>query len=225
MKPWQELDSVSVSASGARLCLLRRGDEYSIRIDRYELMNSRLHASEDALAQLCCAKIAHRPYPRLLVGGLGMGFTVAAAIRHLPPSCQLVVAELVPAVVNWNRGLLADLAGRPTEDPRVTVRELDVARVLKAEQQAFDAIILDVDNGPEGMTRPSNDWLYSRAGLAAAWGALRPAGVLAVWSAAPSPAFRRRLQEGAFQVDEHRVRSRGPRRGSQHTIWIARRGS
>ena len=136
---------------------------------------------------------------------------------------RLVVAELVPAVVKWNRGPLADLAGRPLEDDRVTVREVDVAQILKVEHGAYDAILLDVDNGPEGLTRKGNDWLYSRAGLDAAFAALRPAGVLAVWSASPDRAFAQRLREAGFEVDEVHVRSRSARKGARHTIWLAMR--
>ncbi len=149
-----------------------------------------------------------------------MGFTAAAALRQLRADGQLVVAELVPAVVKWNRGPLADLAGRPLQNDRVTVCEVDVAQILKREHQTYDAILLDVDNGPEGLTRKGNNWLYSRTGLDAAFTTLRPAGVLAVWSASPDRAFAQRLGEAGFEVDEVQVRSRGPRRGSRHTIWL-----
>ena len=152
-----------------------------------------------------------------------MGFTTAAALHRLPADGQLVVAELVPAVVKWNRGPLADLAGRPLEDDRVTVREVDVARILKAEHRAYDAILMDVDNGPEGLTRKGNDWLYARAGLDAALATLRPGGVFAVWSARPDRAFVERLRAAGFDVDEIRVRSRSPSKGTWHTIWLAGR--
>lgn len=224
MKPWQLLDSATVPGDGGELRLYRRDDEFSIRADRIELMNSRQHGSEESLAELSCAKIAHRARARVLIGGLGMGFTVAAALKHLGADSQLVVAELVPAVVKWNRGPLALLAGSPIENQRVTVREVDVAQILKAERKAFDAILLDVDNGPEGLTRNKNNWLYSREGLATAYASLKPASVLGVWSVAANAAFARRLGEAGFQVEESRVRSRGTQRGSQHTIWIAQRG-
>jgi len=152
-----------------------------------------------------------------------MGYTVAAALRRLRTDGHLVVAELVPAVVKWNRGPLADLAGRPLENDRVAVCEVDVAQVLKGERGTYDAILLDVDNGPQGLTRKGNDWLYSRPGLNAAFTTLRPAGVLAIWSASPDRAFTERLREAGFTVDEVHARSRGPRRGTRHTIWLAGR--
>ena len=152
-----------------------------------------------------------------------MGYTTAAALQRLRADGKLVVAELVPAVVKWNRGPLADLAGRPLQNDRVTVREVDVAQILKVEHRTYDAMLLDVDNGPEGLTRKGNDWLYSRAGLDAAFTTLRPAGVLAVWSAGPDRAFAQRLREAGFEVDEVHVRSRGPGRGARHTIWLAGR--
>ena len=198
MVPWELLDSAPVPGDKGELRLYKRGDEFSIRLDRCELMNSRIHRSEDALAELACAKIADRSRPRLLIGGLGMGYTTAAALQRLRADGQVVVAELVPAVVRWNRGPLADLAGRPLENDRVTVREVDISQILKMEHGTYDAILLDVDNGPQGLTRKSNNWLYSRAGLGAAFTTLRPAGVLAVWSASPDRAFaastRDRLQ-------------------------------
>ena len=154
-----------------------------------------------------------------------MGYTLAAALHRLGAEGRVVVAELVPAVVAWNRGPLADLAGRPLDDGRVTVREVDVAQILQAEHRAYDAILLDVDNGPRGLTRKGNDWLYTRAGLDAAFTALRPAGVFALWSASPDRAFARLLRKAGFEVDEKHVRARSPRRGGYHTIWIAGRGA
>jgi spermidine synthase len=154
-----------------------------------------------------------------------MGYTVAAALRRLPADGKIVVAELVPAVVRWNRGLLADLAGRPLESERVEVREVDIAEILRAKQATYDAILLDVDNGPQGLTRKGNNWLYSRAGLDAALKTLRPEGELAVWSAGPDRAFAERLHDAGFEVDEVAVRSRGPRKGTRQTIWLAVRRS
>jgi spermidine synthase len=223
MVPWEFLDIAPVPGGKGELRLYRRGEEFSIRLDRSELMNSRMHGSEEALAEIACAKVADRSHPQVLIGGLGMGYTTAAALHRLRADGQLVVAELVPAVVKWNRGPLADLAGRPLEDARVTVREIDVAQILKAEHGTCDAILLDVDNGPEGLTRKGNDWLYSRVGLDAAFTTLRPAGVLAVWSASPNRAFAQRLCEAGFEVDEVHVRARGPRGGARHTIWLAMR--
>jgi spermidine synthase len=224
MVPWEFLDSTPVPGSKEELRLYKRGEEFSIRLGRCELMNSRSHGSEDALAELACAKVAERSRPHVLIGGLGMGFTTAAVLRRLAADAKVVVAELVPGVVKWNKGPLADLAGRPLQNDRVAVREIDVAQVLKAERRAYDAILLDVDNGPEGLVRKGNDWLYSRAGLDAALTTLRPAGVLAVWSATPNPAFAQRLRETGFEVDEVRVRARGSRKGASHTIWLAERG-
>jgi spermidine synthase len=224
MIPWELLDRTQVSGCGGELRLYKRGREFSIRINGSELMNSSAHGSEEALAKLACARINTLLQPRLLIGGLGMGFTLAAALHCLGAGGEVVVAEIVPAVVEWNRGPLADLAGRPLEDRRVTVREVDIARILQTEQLAYESILLDVDNGPEGLTRKGNDWLYSRAGLDAAFAALRPGGALAVWSAGPNRAFAHSLRSSGFEVEEVRV-PRGPRGGGRHTIWIAGRES
>jgi len=224
MTPWILLDSAQVPGNGGELRLYQRGDEFSIRIVGHgELMNSRAHGSEDALAEQTCARLVDGLHPRLLIGGLGMGFTLAAALRHVGDHAQVMVAELVPAVVAWNRGPLGEHAGHPLHDPRVTVHEGDVARILKAEQQTFDAILLDVDNGPAGLTRRENDWLYSMNGLNAAYMALRPQGVLAVWSAGPDKAFMQRLRKVGFEVEEVRVRAHGTK-GARHIIWFATRG-
>ena len=225
MIPWELLGRAQVPGNSGELRLYRRGREFSIRVNGCELMNSRAHGSEDALAELACARVADRPRPRVLIGGLGMGYTLAAALRQLGAGARVVVAELVPEVVVWNQGNLADLAGHPLRDTRVTVREVDVARILQAEHQAYDAILLDVDNGPDGLSLQSNNWLYSLAGLDAAFAALKPEGVLAVWSASPDRSFTRRLRQAGFAVDEVPVRARGQRGGGRHTIWIAVRGS
>jgi spermidine synthase len=225
MIPWELLGTAQVPGDTAELRLYRRGKEYSIRVNGTELMNSSAHGSEDALAELACAKIAARSRPRILIGGLGMGYTLAAALRLLSTNARVVVAELVPELVLWNRGPLAALAGQPLQDARVNIREVDVAQVLQTERQVYDAILLDVDNGPEGLTRQANDWLYARPGLDAAFAALRPAGILAVWSASPNLSFSRRLRQVGFKVDEVCVRARGPRGGGRHTIWIALRCS
>jgi spermidine synthase len=222
MIPWELLDSSPVPGGSETLRLYRRDTEFSIRLDGCELMNSRVHGSEDALAELGCAKLANRPSPKVLIGGLGMGYTAAAALQNLGARAQVVVAELVPAVVAWNWGPLAHLAGQPLDDDRILVREIDVAHMLKAEQHAYDAIILDVDNGPDGLTSSANDWLYGRDGLNAAHTALKPSGILAVWSASPDPAFSRLLRQAGFSVEEVTVRARG-RKGSRHMIWLAER--
>jgi spermidine synthase len=226
MIPWKLLDSARVPGGGPELRLYQRGEELSIRIvGRGELMNSRVHGSEDALAELTCARLAGRAHSRVLIGGLGMGFTLAAALRQLGPDAEVVVAELVPAVVEWNRGPLAGAAGHPLEDRRVTVRVADVAQILSKEAQAYDAILLDVDNGPEGLTRRDNDWLYSVNGLGAAFAALRPGGVLAVWSAGPDRDFSERLRRVGFEAEEVRVRARANRKGARHIIWLAARAA
>lgn len=223
MTPWVLLDSTEVPGNGGELRLYQRADEFSIKIvGRGELMNSRMHGSEDALAEQTCARLKGRTNPRLLIGGLGMGFTLAAALQYAGDKSEVVVAELVPGVVEWNKGPLGEHAGYPVRDPRVTVREGDVANILKAEQDAYDAILLDVDNGPEGLTRKENDWLYNVNGLNAAYAALRLQGVLAVWSAGPDQNFTQRLRKVGFEVDEVRVRAHG-KKGARHVIWFARR--
>lgn len=223
MIPWKTIDCAQLPAGGGELSLHRRGDEFSIRVNGFDLMNSLTHESEDALAKLACKRIADRPKLSVLIGGLGMGFTLASALSQLNSRARVVVAELVPAVVAWNREHLASLSGRPLQDERVTVCEVDVAQILKKERGAYDAILLDVDNGPESLTRKSNDWLYSRNGLDVSFAALRPAGVLAVWSSAPDEAFIKRLRQSGFEVEEVRVRSKGRHGGTRHTIWIAKK--
>jgi len=223
MIPWELLGRAKVPGDSGELRLYRRGKEFSIRVNGSELMNSSAHGSEEALAGLACAKIAGRSRPKVLIGGLGMGYTLAAALRLLGPNARVVVAELVPELVEWNRGPLAALAGHPLEDRRVNVRKDDVAKVIQTERKVYDAILLDVDNGPEGLTRQVNNWLYSGPGLDAAFAAMRPAGVLAVWSACPNSAFTRRLKQAGFNVEEVRVQARGRLGGGRHTIWMALR--
>jgi len=223
MTPWILLDSAQVPGNGGELRLYQRNDEFSIKITgRGELMNSRVHGSEDALAEHSCARLVNRTTPRLLIGGLGMGFTLAAALKHLGNQAQVEVAELIPAVVAWNRGPLGEPSGQPLRDPRVTVIEKDIALLLKAAEQSYDAILLDVDNGPEGLTRKENDWLYSIDGLSETCAALRPGGVLAVWSAGPDNIFAQRLRKTGFVTDEIRVRAHGSK-GARHTLWFALR--
>ena len=223
MTPWTLLDSAQVPGNGGELRLYQRDDAFSIKIVGHgELMNSRTHGSEDALAERTCTRLVSCMNPRLLIGGLGMGFTLAAALRKVGSQAQVVVAELVPAVVAWNKGPLGAHAGHPLKDPRVSVREVDVARILKAQRQAYDAILLDVDNGPEGLTRRGNDWLYSIDGLNAAYLSLRPQGVLAVWSASPDRKFLQRLRKVGFEVGEVRVHAHG-KKGTRHIIWFAKR--
>jgi len=222
--PWVRLDVARVPDGGGELRLMQRGAEFSIMLGSNELMNSRLSGSEEALASLSAAKIRGRPRPQILIGGLGMGFTLRAALAELPPDAGIVVAELVPAVIAWARGPLAGIFAGSLDDPRVSVHEADVGRLIRTAKTAYDAILLDVDNGPEGLTREGNDALYTIKGLAAAHAALRPGGVLAVWSSGPDGAFTERLRRAGFEAEELKVRAHGRRSGARHVIWLARRG-
>jgi spermidine synthase len=225
MIAWELLGRARVPGNDGVLSLFKRDRELSIRMDGCEIMNSRQHGSEEALAELACARITDRQVARVLIGGLGMGFTLAAALRGLGAGSRVEVAELVPAVVVWNRGVLAHLAGHPLADDRVTVREEDVVRILKRARGAYDAVLLDVDNGPDGLTSKGNGWIYGREGLGAVFAALRPSGVLGVWSAGPDRTFAGRLRRAGFAADEIRVRARASGKGARHTIWIAVRGA
>lgn len=220
MNPWVEIDQATVPGDGGEMKLLQRTHEFTINVKNEELMNSRLHGSEEALAELTCTPLAKRRRPVVLIGGLGMGYTLAAALKYLGSQAQVVVAELVPAVIKWNRTYLADLAGRPLEDPRVTVRQGDVGVVIREKSAVYDAILLDVDNGPEGLTHEGNDRLYTLKGLESAKTALKPGGVLAVWSAQPDKAFSKRLRAAGFNIEEVPARARGTR-GRWHHIWLA----
>ncbi|HKJ04877.1 MAG TPA: MnmC family methyltransferase [Geopsychrobacteraceae bacterium] len=224
MIPWELLDSTPTPDQTGELCLYRRDDEFSIRINNQELMNSRAHSSEEALAELSCRKISHLRYPKVLIGGLGMGFTTATALRHLGVEAQVTIAELVPAVVEWNREYLGELTGHPLRDIRIKIREQDVAKLIQTVEDFYDVIILDVDNGPDGLTQPGNSRLYSMTGLHAIKKALRPNGVLAVWSAKPSREFTQRLKKAGFKVEEEKARARGSKGGGKHVIWLAQRG-
>lgn len=210
-----------VPGSG-ELRLMKRGSEYSIMLGSTELMNSRRSGSEEALAELACKRIGSDG--RVLIAGLGMGFTLRAALQDLGRDAEVVVVELVPAVVGWARGPMAEIFDGSLDDPRVSIVEDDVGRVISAAEGDYDAILLDVDNGPDGLTRAENDWLYGKEGLAAARRALRPGGVLAVWSSAPDKGFSRRLLKVGFEVEEVAVRARGSR-GGRHVIWLAMRNA
>lgn len=223
MNPWKPLDRARVPGGDSELVLYRRGDEFAIRVGGRALMNSRVYASEDELAVLACARITGRATPRVLIGGLGMGYTLATVLARLGARAEVDVTELVPAVVVWNEKHFGHLAGHPQRDPRVNVLEEDVGRVMRSRPGAYDAILLDVDNGPEGLTRQSNERLYSQAGISEAIAALRPGGVLAVWSAGTSRSFVARLRRAGLEVDEVTVRSRGRRGGARHTLWFATR--
>jgi spermidine synthase len=221
MRPWERIGTAPVPDGDGTMRLMRRGHEFAIYVDNDELMRSTTHGSEDALAELTCGRLDARQDARVLVGGLGMGFTVAAALRCLGRDASVVVAEIVPAVVRWNRGELAHLAGRPLADPRVSLYEGDVARLIQDPPPArWDAILLDVDNGPAGLTRSANDGLYAAPGLKSAFRAIRPRGIFAVWSAGSDRAFVRRLRQAGFAVESFSLRARGPNGGRRHQIWL-----
>jgi spermidine synthase len=220
--PRTVIDTAEMPDGGGEIRLVRRGDSFSIMLGAVELMNSRLSGSEEELAGIACARLAAVARPALLIGGLGMGFTLRAALARLGPGARVTVAELVPAVVAWARGPLAHLFDGSLEDPRVTIAEGDVAALIGGARGAYDAILLDVDNGPDGLTRAANDRLYDRAGLAAAKAALRRGGLLGIWSSAPDRGFTRRLREAGFAVEELAVRANG-RRGARHILWFAER--
>ncbi len=220
MIPWSLVDTAPVPGGGA-LRLMRRGAEFSIRLGRDELMNSRVGGSEAALATIACARLGAVARPRLLIGGLGMGFTLRAALTALGQQAGIWVAELVPAVAAWARGPLAEVFGASLNDPRVRIEVADVGALIRQKQSAFDAILLDVDNGPAGLTRAANDGLYDAAGLRAAHAALRSGGMLAVWSSGPDAGFTRRLRKAGFDVEEIAVRANGARGGARHVVWIA----
>jgi spermidine synthase len=220
--PWSLLDTAHVPGGG-ELRLMRRGAAFSIMLGGNQLMNSRVRGSEEALATIACERIRSCEKPRILIGGLGMGFTLRAALAALGTDARITVAELVPVVLAWARGPMAEVFGSSLTDPRVSAREADVGDLIRSGSAAFDAILLDVDNGPEGLTRKANDALYDLEGLRAACAALRPGGVLAVWSAKLDLKFTQRLRKAGFEVDEVGVRANGSRGGARHVIWIATR--
>ncbi|MBB3309959.1 spermidine synthase [Rhizobium sp. BK196] len=221
MLPWIQLDSATIPGEGGQLRLKQRGSEFSIMLGTNELMNSRLSGSEEALATLSFERIKSHPKPKILIGGLGMGFTLRAALAVLPEDAGVVVAELIPQVVAWARGPMTEVFKGCLDDPRVSIHQGDVGEAIRAGKAAYDAILLDVDNGPDGLTRKSNDRLYDYAGLKSAREALRPGGVLAVWSSGPHPSFTRRLKESGFAVEAINTRANGKRGGARHVIWLA----
>ena len=223
MLPWIQLDSAEIPGSGGTLRLKQRGQEFSIMLGTNELMNSRLSGSEEALATLAANRLGDRRAPAVLIGGLGMGFTLRAALAVLPADAQVTVAELVPAVIAWARGPMADVFKGCLEDPRVQIHEGDVGALIRRSRGTFDAILLDVDNGPDGLTRVSNDSLYDHNGLQASAAALRPAGVLGVWSSGPDDGFTRRLKQTGFEAETINVRANAKRGGARHVIWMARK--
>lgn len=208
---------------GAELRLFQRGRDFMIVLDRNELMSTRMSGSEEALATMTIDRLAGRPAPHLLIGGYGMGFTLRAALTRLGPDARASVVEIVPEIIDWARGPMAEFAAGCLDDRRVTLIEDDVADVIARGTGRYDAILLDVDNGPDGLSRDANDRLYSSRGLATARAALKPGGVLAIWSAAPDKAFTRRLADAGFAVEEVGVRARSNGKGPQHVIWFGTR--
>ncbi|MBA3010458.1 MAG: hypothetical protein KKF12_03380 [Proteobacteria bacterium] len=223
MIPWKEIDRAKVPGDEGEVTLMVRDQEFSIRTAGTELMNSRIHGSEDALAQLACSRLNPKNKWQILIGGLGMGYTLAAALEHSGPDTHILVSELIPAVVRWNREHLGHLSGMPLNDPRVSVQEEDVVKIIGHKKSAWDAILLDVDNGPAGLTRKANDRLYGPAGLKSSFDALRPGGILAVWSSGVDQAFTRRLTLAGFKTEIVSVRARKSGKGSRHTIWLGKK--
>ena len=221
MIPRVLIDTADIPGSKEKLRLIQRGTEFSIMLGANELMNSRLSGSEEALGTLACAKLASCPNPNVLIGGLGMGFTLRAVLAELGNDAKITVAELVPAVVAWAKGPMADHHGVSLSDPRSLVVIDDVAALIRKYGAGYDAILLDVDNGPDGLTKGANDHLYSTDGLGRISSALRVGGVLAIWSAAPDKAFTSRLSAAGFAVEEIAVRAHKSKSGARHLVWLA----
>lgn len=224
MKPWTQLGIAKIPNGGGELTLSRRENEFSIKLSgiRGELMNSRAFNSEQQLAVLGCAHLKKAERAQILVGGMGMGYTLAAALDAVPSCATVTVADLVPEVLEWNRGPLGKCAGRPLDDSRTVVHVGDVGELLDSGIEAYDAVLLDVDNGPEGLTHEENNWLYSEDGCRMIYRSLRPGGVLAVWSAGPERKYTDRLKKSGFTVEERVVRAR-PGKGSRHTIFVGKK--
>lgn len=217
----RELIGTALVPGGEELRLYRHDRDFMIVLDRNELMSSRMSGSEAALATMTCERLGDRSHPHLLIGGYGMGFTLRAALSVLASSARVTVAELVPEIIEWARGPMENLAAGCLDDPRVNLVLADVAQVIGSGDCTYDAILLDVDNGPDGLTRNANDQLYSVRGLRAAKAALKPGGVLAIWSAEGDNAFAGRLRNTGFKVDEVAVRARSNGKGPTHVIWFA----
>lgn len=226
MKPWIELGTAQIPNNGGVLTLRQRDQEFSISLSgpRGELMNSRRYNSEQQLSVLGCAHLKNRKGARVVVGGMGMGYTLAAALEALPGQAEVIVADLIPEVVEWNRGPLGECAGRPLDDSRVVVHIGDVGELLVKRDGEYDAVLLDVDNGPEGLTHSDNNWLYSVEGTSSIYKSLAPGGVLAVWSASPDTVYANRLKKAGFQVEVKTVRER-PGKGARHAIFVATKAS
>lgn len=225
MRPWDIIDREPVPDDDGLMYLMARGGEYAIVVDDRELMSNRQHGSEDALADLACDRLMSLEDARVLVGGLGMGFTLAAALRRVGAKGSVTVAELIPAVVRWNREYVGHAAGHPLQDPRVEVYVGDVCDLVDTVT-GWSAILLDVDNGPRALSRPTNGWLYTPQGVKTALAALIPGGVLGIWSAAGDPSLTRHLRKAGFDVEVHRHTEHGrpTEDGSgTHVLWMARR--
>jgi spermidine synthase len=222
MKHWTLLGEAPIPGSKQCLQLYQGKDDYFIKLSTggCELMSSRKHASEDALGALPCGRLKNADTARVLIGGLGMGFTLAAALKAVGAQAEVTVAELVPEVIDWNRGVLGGPSGHPLNDPRTRIHPGDVSKLLRRQRGYYNVIALDVDNGPEGLTQRSNDWLYSSPGIVAAQEALAPGGIIAYWSAAPDQAFHDRLRRCGFLVEEVPVFAYG-NKGTRHIIWLA----
>jgi spermidine synthase len=221
MVPWEKLGVALIPNNGGELSLSRRDKEFSIKLSgiRGELMNSRVYNSEQELATLGCAHIATSKNAHVLVGGLGMGYTLAAALQATASSTTVTVAELIPEVIKWNQGPLGECAGKPLENPRTRVHQGDIKALLNTNTPTYNAILLDVDNGPEGLTHADNSWIYSLEGLRSIYNTLQAKGVLAIWSASPDPLFVKRLKKAGYNTSTHIARARKGK-GSKHTIFI-----
>jgi len=217
----RELIGTAKVPGGVELKLIRHGEDHVIMVDANELMSSRLGGSEEALAVMACQRLKKSIPPRLLIGGYGMGFTLRAALQVIGPEGRATVAELVPEIIDWAKGPMAKLTDGCLDDPRVELIQGDVLEAIKSASKRYDAILLDVDNGPSGLVRPDNNGLYSMNGLARAKAALRPGGVLAIWSAAPDQRFTRKLGDAGFKAEMVTVRARSNGKGPRHTIWFA----
>jgi len=226
VRPWEYIDEEPVPDGDGTMYLVERGGEYVIRVDDRVLMSNRLHGSEDALADLACDRLARLDDARVLIGGLGMGFTLAAALRRVGSAASVTVAELSPAVVRWNREYLGRAARHPLRDPRVVVHVGDVADLVEKPPAPWSAILLDVDNGPRALSRPNNGWLYTREGVAAACAAMIPGGVLGIWSASGDSSFSRRLRLTGFDAEVLRFTEHGrptPDGSGTNVLWMIRR--
>jgi spermidine synthase len=209
---------------GDKLDLYSRGEDFMIVLDRNELMSTRMNGSEIALAEMTLDRLKGNAAPHVLIGGYGMGFTLRAALAMMGPKAKASVAELVPEIIEWARGPMAAVADGCLDDPRVRLIMGDVGEVISGANAQYDAILLDVDNGPDGLTRVGNDGLYTPAGLAAAKRALKPGGILAVWSAGDDAKFTKRMGQAGFKVEEVAVRARSNGKGPRHVIWFGRKG-